>query len=191
MLRCSVMPFLALALLLLGPTQLWAQAGNPVLVGTVSRVVDGDTLDVVLSSGTIRVRVYGTDTPEPTQPYGKVATVAARALLLGKTVQLEVVKQDRYDRLVAMVYVGDDEYGLAMVRKGYAWAYRTYLGTFEGDEDYCVAEAEAREAERGLWSLPPKDRRAPWEWRRRGDKRYTAWEKETAQDCIDAMEGKQ
>ena len=32
-----------------------------VLVGKVIRVIDGDTIDVLLSSGTIRVRLHGID----------------------------------------------------------------------------------------------------------------------------------
>lgn len=32
---------------------------NPVLVGTVTKIVDGDTIDVQLSSGPIRVRLHG------------------------------------------------------------------------------------------------------------------------------------
>jgi micrococcal nuclease len=47
----------------------------PVVVGTVTRVVDGDTIDVQLSSGPIRVRLHGVDTPERGQPYSNIRPV--------------------------------------------------------------------------------------------------------------------
>ena len=173
---------------LLAPLALPAQDDSPVLPGTVTRVVDGDTLDVQIQSGPIRVRIYGTDTPEKGQPYGKVAEVALRALVMGKSVELVPVSQDRYERMVAIVLLNGTEVGLTLIEKGYAWAYRQYLGGFEGDEGYCRAEAQARAEHRGLWSLPATDRRAPWEWRKRGKgKRYTNWETETVADCVAAI----
>jgi endonuclease YncB( thermonuclease family) len=45
-----------------------------VLVGPVQRIVDGDTLDVLLDSGTIRVRMHGIDTAERGQPFFKDAS---------------------------------------------------------------------------------------------------------------------
>src|SRR5882762_5505503 len=64
---------------------------RPVVVGSVSRVVDGDTLVVQLSSGPIRVRLYGIDAPEHNQPGGREATDALSALLAGQRVELEPV----------------------------------------------------------------------------------------------------
>src|ERR1700716_4371915 len=81
-------------------------AGRPVLIGTVTRVVDGDTLVVQLSSGPIRVRLYGIDAPEHNQPGGREATDALSALVAGARVELEPVSQDRYGRMVAHVFRG-------------------------------------------------------------------------------------
>jgi endonuclease YncB( thermonuclease family) len=58
-----------------------AQERFPVLVGTVTKIVDGDTIDVQLSSGPIRVRLHGVDTPERGQPWGKESTGALTGLV--------------------------------------------------------------------------------------------------------------
>ena len=66
-----------------------------------------------------------------------------------RAVALEVVEQDRYDRLVAVVYLGDENVNARLVQQGHAWAYRQYLK----DEQYCLWEREARSARRGANSL--------------------------------------
>jgi endonuclease YncB( thermonuclease family) len=59
-----------------------ATAADPVLSGTVVRVIDGDTIDVRLASGQIRGRLNGIDTPERGQPWGKEATGELSKLVL-------------------------------------------------------------------------------------------------------------
>lgn len=49
----------------------------------------------------------------------------------------------------------------AMVRDGAAWAYRRYLT----DRRMITLEADARNANRGLWALPESQTTPPWEWR--------------------------
>jgi hypothetical protein len=52
------------------------QDSLPVLVGNVTKIEDGDTIDLQLSSGPIRVRLHGIDMPERGQPGAKEATAA-------------------------------------------------------------------------------------------------------------------
>jgi endonuclease YncB( thermonuclease family) len=93
----------------------------PTLPGVVTRVIDGDTADVKLASGPIRVRFHAIDTPERDQPGGREATAALVALVAGKEVDLEPFEQDAYNRLVARVYVdGIDVNGAPEVEVGYA-----------------------------------------------------------------------
>ena len=165
-----------------------APAGSPqpVLVGTVTDVIDGDTIRVRLGSGPITVRLHSIDSPERDQPWGVEAAAALRRRIEGLQVSLEPVTQDRYDRLVAVVFLGDHNVNAWLVRQGDAWAYRRYLD----DPDYCAWEDAARSAGRGLWSLPADSLRAPWEWRaarRGGRKAYTDYSHETVQKCIAAM----
>ena len=85
-------PQIALALLLV----LFAHAaGAQVLVGRVTKVVDGDTIDVAIDSGPIRVRLHGIDTPERGQPWGTEATEWLRTRVQGKDVELEPINTRR------------------------------------------------------------------------------------------------
>lgn len=131
-----------------------------VLVGRVTRVVDGDTIDVDLDSGPIRVRFDSIDAPERRQPWGNEATTALSRRVTDQEVELAVTEQDRYDRLVATVYAGGDNVNAWLVAEGHAWAYRAYLN----DESLVAIETEARQERRGLWSLDAPV--APWDWRR-------------------------
>jgi endonuclease YncB( thermonuclease family) len=106
---------------------------SPVLVGTVTRVVDGDTIKVQLSSGPMTVRLDSIDTPKHDQAYGAEVTEATRRLVAGKEVQLEPVSQDRYERMVAVVFVGGLNVGETLVKDGHAWAFRRYAKS----RDYC------------------------------------------------------
>jgi endonuclease YncB( thermonuclease family) len=167
-----------------------AQDSDAVLRGKVIRVRDGDTADVQLQSGAITVRFYGIDAPERDQPHGKDAGLALRQLIVGKEVDLLPVEQDKYDRLVAVVMLGERNVNLDMVARGNAWAFRQYLGDFPDDPLYCEWEAKARGQQLGLWRLPEKQRRAPWEWRHReGRAAYTSYAGSTAADCIAAIRG--
>jgi micrococcal nuclease len=163
-----------------------AGAQQPVLSGTVTRVIDGDTIQVQLSSGPIRVRLNSIDTPEKDQPWGPEAHAALAGRVEGKRVDLEPVTQDHYDRLVAVVFLDSENINAWMVQQGDAWAYRDYLE----DPSYCAWEAVARAARLGLWSLPPGSRVAPWEWRAAGRGSttvFTDYSYETAAGCIAAM----
>ena len=164
-----------------------ASAPQPVLVGTVLSVTDGDTIKVQLSSGPVAVRFDSIDAPEKSQPWGREAYAELVKRLDQQVVSLEVMTQDRYDRLVAVVYLGDENINGWLVQQGHAWAYRQYLS----EPDYCHWEASARSLRRGLWSLPDTTWYAPWEWRQvqRGNARsFTDYSRETAGHCVGSMQ---
>jgi endonuclease YncB( thermonuclease family) len=143
-----------------------ADAPKPPLVATVTRVNDGDSIEVKLDSGAGRVRLSAIDTPEHDQPHGDRASAALKALLpIGATVQLDVVTQDNFRRIVAVVWLvsGSERVNVneKMLRDGHAWAYRRYAR----DARFCDLEAEARAAKRGLWAQPVSDWVYPPEWR--------------------------
>ena len=138
----------------------------PVLLAKVTRVNDGDSIEVQLDSGAARVRFSAIDTPEYDQPYGHKSSDALKALLpVGASVELEVVTQDAFKRLVATVWLVTDEKRVnvneTMLREGHAWAYRRYMR----DPKYCEIEAEARDQKRGLWAQPVSEWVYPPEWR--------------------------
>ncbi len=163
-----------------------AEAQQPILVGKVVHVYDGDTIRVQLGSGPIVVRLHSIDTPEHDQPWGPEATAALAGRVQGRQVSLAVVTQDSYERLVADVFVDEENVNAWMVRQGNAWAYRHYLE----DERFCTWEAEARAAGRGLWSQPSDNWRAPWQGRAAGRGEpvaYTDYRNETVAQCMAAM----
>ena len=162
-----------------------AEETRAVLQGVVVGVVDGDTADVRLASGMIRVRFHAIDAPESGQPHGKAAKAALSDLIFGKAVDVEPFEQDRYDRLVARVWLGDVDVNAEMVKTGHAWTYRRYAD----DAAYCAYESAARDLRRGLWRLPPEQRIAPWEWRRRKSLAgsYTDYSNETVANCVAAL----
>ncbi len=160
----------------------------PVLEAKVTRVNDGDSIEVELASGKARVRMSGIDTPEYDQPYGSQASAAMKTLLpVGSTVELEVVTQDAFNRMVATVWLVADgkrvNLNETMIREGHAWAYRRYMPSAA----YCDIEDEARTKKAGLWSLPVKDWVYPPEWRylKDGDIRtLPAAYEETREKCL-------
>jgi endonuclease YncB( thermonuclease family) len=178
--------FLAVAAGPIAPSSQAEVAGNhAVLSGVVVGVVDGDTADVRLDSGMIRVRFHAIDAPESGQPHGKAAKAALADLIFGKAVEVEPYEQDRYDRLVARVWIDGVDVNAEMLRTGNAWTYRRYAD----DPAYCSYEQAARDLGRGLWRLPANQRVAPWEWRQRKSRagRFTDYSQETVAACVAAL----
>ncbi len=116
---------------------------------TVTSVVDGDTVHVVLADGvTLTVRLDGIDTPERGEPYSTEATRAARVLLLTKRVQLQGTDVDRYGRLVARVLTDGVDSSLQLVRDGLACHYTRY----SSDAALAAAQADAQRRGAGFWA---------------------------------------
>ena len=134
----------------------------------IERVIDGDT--VQLADGR-HLRYIGLDTPEMRrhegnqwienpQPFAREAMAFNRRLVEGKAVRFEYDTQhfDKYNRLLAYVYLGDLMVNEELLRQGYA-----QLLTIPPDvryvERFKTAASEARGAKRGLWGLPELPRR--------------------------------
>jgi len=167
-----------------------AGAAEPpaVLKAKVTRVNDGDSIEVDTEQGHARVRMSAIDTPEYDQPYGAQSSAALKALLpVGTPVELEVVTQDQFKRMVAVVWLvqGNQRTNVneTMLRQGHAWAYRRYMK----DPKYCDIEQEARSKKSGLWAQPVSDWVYPPEWRflKNGEIRAlpTPYE-ETREKCV-------
>jgi endonuclease YncB( thermonuclease family) len=129
----------------------------------VTEVTDGDTYDVRRSiGGEVTIRLYGTDAPESAQPFGTVATKAARRYVGGKNVRVSVEEIGRYGRAVARLEVQGGDLGAMLIQDGLAWHYEQYA---PNETEYARLERQARNAGRGLWShtnpVPP------WAWRDR------------------------
>ena len=131
--------------------------------GRVVGISDGDTFTLLTAEKKqIKVRLSEIDTPESDQPFGTRAKQALSDLIFSKEVLVKEQDIDRYQRLVGHVYVGDVHVNRKMVQEGMAWVYRQYLK----DQSLLKDEAQAKEAKKGLWSLPGTEQVPPWEWRR-------------------------
>lgn len=127
----------------------------------VVSVVDGDTVKVRMGGRVETVRLIGIDAPEtnapgrPAQCFARESSAKAKELLAGKAVRLEFDesqgRHDRYDRLLAYVWVDDVLYNEWMVRHGYAREF-TYNMPYRYQAAFQAAEQEARTAGRGLWA---------------------------------------
>ena len=74
--------------------------------GRVRSVPDGDSLTVERAGRTVKVRLYGIDSPEYRQPGWREARDFTRRLVNGLTVDIEPMDRDNYGRVVALVTSG-------------------------------------------------------------------------------------
>ena len=107
-----------------------------VQVGTVSRVVDGDTVWINNGSTLLKVRISGIDAPEICQPHGTQARDALRRKVLGQMVTINYQRVDDYGRLLARVDMEGEDIGRWMVIQGHAWSYgyRNYPGPYAREQ---------------------------------------------------------
>lgn len=94
-------------------------------IATVTRVIDGDTIDVRLQNGTTaRVRYIGVNTPEDDEPCYREATAANAALIQNQQVRMvrDVSNTDPFNRLLRYVYVGNTFVNAVLVQQGWAEA---------------------------------------------------------------------
>ena len=132
------------------------------LNGQVLRVADGDTITIITGDQqTKKIRLSEIDTPERDQPWGRQASRALSKKVANKSIVAKVSGVDRYDRVIAEIFVGERNINHEMVSEGHAWAYRRYLK----NNHLLELERTAQEKGLGLWGIT-KDPIPPWQWRR-------------------------
>lgn len=130
-----------------------AKAGVTSKTGTVSRVVDGDTVWVSTNARKkpLKVRILGMDAPEICQAGGPASQKALEGRLLGQTVTLAVPRsrsRDDYGRVLAKIELRGEDVGGWMVSRGQAWSY----GFRRSAGPYAEEQARAVAARRGLFA---------------------------------------
>lgn len=125
----------------------------------VIKITDGDTIHVLSGTEIYIVRLDAIDAPERGQKFGKEAAKTLYDKIYNKNVLVNWQTLDRYNRMIAEIYLGDRRICLEMVQEGMAWHYVKY----SKDKDLAKAEKEAREAKIGIWSDPNPI--PPWEYR--------------------------
>ncbi len=130
--------------------------------GTCVSVLDGDSLMITGAAGKKEVRLYGIDTPEFDQAFGRQARSCTRGLVLDKKVTVEPFEIDKYGRTVAKVRTAEGCVNELLVARGCAWVYRRYCRP--GDiTAWAALEEKARQQGLGLWSQPGPV--PPWDFR--------------------------
>ena len=137
----------------------------------VTRVVDGDTVDVIFADGsTERVRLLGIDTPETFSPnnayeyegvtntsclddWGGRASQFAKTMLEGQTINVisdpGANGRDVYGRLLAYIQLNGKDFNATMVRNGFARVYTE--GQSSRMAEYISDEVTAQSNAVGLW----------------------------------------
>ncbi len=127
----------------------------------VSRVVDGDTIEVIKDNKEEKVRLIGINTPETVDPrkkvecFGKEASAHAKEILVGQNITLAFddtqTKYDKYGRLLAYVYREDGLFvNKHMIQEGYAYEY-TYKVPYLFQKEFKEAQKQAESKGKGLW----------------------------------------
>ena len=108
--------------LLLVLTLLFSACTTPEEV-TLIRVIDGDTIVVSINGQTDTIRYIDIDAPEMDEPRGPAARAANQNLLAGR-ITISPRGRDKYDRLLAYVYVNGRSLGAILILQGHARAWR-------------------------------------------------------------------
>ena len=128
----------------------------------VTKVIDGDTLEVERNNIKEKVRLIGINTPETVDPrrkvecFGREASDYAKKTLSGQSIHLvfdsSQDQRDKYGRLLAYIYLSDNSlFNLQMISAGYAYEY-TYKIPYLHQAEFKSAQATAKTNKLGLWS---------------------------------------
>lgn len=142
---------------------------------TVTRVIDGDTMEITYANGTEdTVRLLGVDTPETTLSrnspdefegipdstagrdhlfeWGERATTFAEDELNGEEVRIvfdaESDRRGYYGRLLVYIYLDEENFNERLLSDGYA---RMYDSRFSLRDKFAAVESQAQTNEVGLW----------------------------------------
>lgn len=125
------------------------------------RVVDGDTAVVIYNGKEETVRYLLIDTPESKSPntcvqlYGKEASARNEQLLRSGQVTLEFdgPKRDKYDRLLAYVFVDGVSVQKTLLEEGYARVAYIYDPPYKYLDEFRAAETRAKNSKKRIWSI--------------------------------------
>ena len=133
------------------------------LVGTVTKVLDGDSFWLDHGDATTKIRLRFVDAPENDQPYGDKAKAFTEKFVKGKLVTCYPFGKS-FDRVLATCYVEDVSLIEELTKNGLGWIDQRYTK----NKQLLAMQQEAIKKRVGLWSQSaPKP---PWEWRKRNKK---------------------
>lgn len=139
------------------------QTAQNTTTATVDHVIDGDTVKVTIGNQTETIRMLLIDTPEsvhptkPVQPFGREASNYLKEMLPnGTKVELEydVEKRDKYDRLLAYIWLDGKMMNEVLVEKGFARVAYIYEPNTKYETRLKKVEETAKKEKIGIWSIP-------------------------------------
>lgn len=131
--------------------------------GRVISVIDGDLISVLHEGREERLRLFGVDTPDDPQDFGREAWDFTSQTVLGKMVEVTPIEQDRHGNILGIITVNGTTLNSELAKSGLAWVYGRKCTRAECRE-WKEFESEAKRRGGGLWSDPNPI--PPWEYRR-------------------------
>lgn len=126
----------------------------------VTRVIDGDTIEISIRGKKEKVRLLAIDTPETVDPrktvqcFGREASDKMKSWVAGKYVKLiddrSQGNRDKYKRLLRYVYDEKIFINREIVAQGYAFSYKKYPTKYLNE--FNKLEQQARKKNLGLWN---------------------------------------
>ena len=122
--------------------------------------IDGDTARFIVNGKEEKVRFLGIDTPESTntqEEYGMDASNYTCDMLKStNNIYLEFDinsdRYDKYDRLLAWVFIDNNNLSELLLSKGYAEVKYIY-GNYKYISDLCKVQKQAYNNNFGIWSI--------------------------------------
>jgi len=138
---------------------------SKLIEASVTRIVDGNTIEVTWNAGSIRVRLIGVNCPEESQYYYQEATQFTAEMVANKTVwlELDIGMYDKYNRLLAYVwlskpasivtqeFIEQNMLNAMLLLNGYAQVM-TVAPNVKYSNLFALLQRNARMAQRGLWN---------------------------------------
>jgi micrococcal nuclease len=142
------------------------------------QVVDGDTLLVSSEGGqTVTIRLLGVKAfstkpdKDAVSPFGKAAMTELERILRDQPIRvmLHSTPMDRYGRILAELFIVDQNVSLNLIQQGLGLVYSAY--PFPSMALYLHEQELARSERKGLWAVPEVAERA--------DQLIRQWSRET------------
>jgi len=137
----------------------------------VTRVFDGDTIQVEGSGLSFKIRLVGIDSPEmgrkkqKNQPYSRQAKEKLIRLADKKNIFIKQYGTGSYNRVLAEVFVNTTNINLEMVRSGLAEVYQGKPAKGLDTKAYFQAQKAAKRYTKGMWSQGSAYK-SPRQWRK-------------------------
>ncbi|PIE61548.1 MAG: nuclease [Desulfobacterales bacterium] len=137
----------------------------------VINVFDGDTIQAKGANLVFKVRLVGIDAPEkgrkgqPGQPFAQKSKQVLEKLIGGKKVRIKQYGTGGYNRVLAELFVNNQNINLTMIEQGLAEVYRGKSAQGLNKGRYKRAEKTAKAKRIGIWSLGRRYK-SPKRWRK-------------------------